>query len=78
MIRCKCNSTESIHIRSSFKFDDKVKIRPLNVEGRISSFWLKWENCLLIEVRYFINNELKTDYFFEEELEVVKETKTGV
>ena len=66
-----------IKIESNFNFDDKVKIKPLNVEGRISSFCLKWENYLLIEVRYFINNELKKNYFFEEELEVVKEIKTG-
>ena len=77
MIRCKCNSTESTHIKSSFKFDDKVEIKPLKVEGRVSSFWLKRENCLFIEVRYFMNNELKTDYFFEDELEVIKEKKTG-
>lgn len=78
MIKCKCNSTESIHIKSSFKFDEKVKIKPLKVEGKVLSFWLKWENCLLIEVRYFMNDELKTDYFFEDELEILKEEiRTG-
>lgn len=70
--------SKGINIKSSFNFDDKVKIKPLKVEGRVSSFWLKWENCLLIEVRYYMNNELKTDYFFDDELEILKEeTKTG-
>lgn len=70
--------SKGINIKSSFNFDDKVKIKSLKVEGRVSSFWLKWENCLLIEVRYYMNNELKTDYFFDDELEILKEeTKTG-
>ena len=43
----------------------------------ILSFWLKEENYLMVEVRYFINNEKKIDYFFEDELEVIKEKKTG-
>ena len=66
-----------IKIESNFNFDDKVKIKPLNVEGKIASFWLRRSDWLLVEVRYFINNDMKTEYFFEDELEVVKEQKTG-
>ena len=64
-------------IKSNFNFDDRVKILPLEVEGRVTSIWLKEKDCIMIEVRYFINNEKKIEYFFEDELEVVKEQKTG-
>ena len=77
MKTCKCATNESIHIKSSFKFNDRVEILPLNVEGRVVSFWLKGESYLMVEVRYFINNEKKIEYFFEDELEVIKEKKTG-
>ena len=32
---------------------------------------------LQIEIRYFINNEKKTEYFIESELEKIKENKIG-
>ena len=77
MQKLKCDSKTRTHITSSFRFNDKVEIKPLKVEGRVVSFWLKEENYLMVEVRYFINNEKKIDYFFEDELEVIKEKKTG-
>ena len=64
-------------IKSNFNFDDRVKILPLEAEGRVTSIWLKEKGCIMIEVRYFINYEKKIEYFFEDELEVVKEQKTG-
>lgn len=66
-----------INIKSDFNFDDKVKILPLEVEGRVTSFWAKEKDYSMIEVRYFINNEKKIEYFYEDELEVIKEQKTG-
>lgn len=66
-----------INIKSNFNFNDKVKILPLEVEGRITSFWAKEESYNMIEVRYFVNNEKKIEYFFEDELEIIKEQKTG-
>ena len=47
---------KGISITSSFNFNDKVKILPLEVEGRVTSFWAKEENYSMIEVIYFINN----------------------
>lgn len=66
-----------INIKSNFNFDDRVKILPLEVKGRVISFWAKEKDCSIIEVRYFINNEKKIDYFYEDELEVIKEQRTG-
>ena len=66
-----------ICIKSNFEFDEKVRIKPLKIEGTIESFWLKKGFDLKIEVRYFLNNEIKHDYFYGDELEVVKEVKTG-
>lgn len=66
-----------VRIESSFDFNEKVRIIPLKVEGTIESFWLKKGNELLLEVRYFLNNEIKESYFYGDELEVIKETKTG-
>ena len=72
------NSTDTkVRIESAFDFNEKVRIKPLKVEGTIESFWLKKANELLIEVRYFLNNEIKRDYFYGDELEVIKEVKTG-
>ena len=44
-------------IKSNFNFDDRVKILPLEAEGRVTSIWLKEKGCIMIEVRYFINNK---------------------
>ena len=64
-------------INSDFNFYEKVKIIPLDVEGEIISFWLTATDRLQIEIRYFINNEKKTEYFIESELEKIKENKIG-
>ena len=65
------------NIKSKFKIDDKVEIKPLKVEGRVVSLWLKHPDVLLVEVRHFINNEKKFEYFYEEELEITKEKEVG-
>ena len=66
-----------IKIESAFDFNEKVRIIPLNIVGTIESFWLKKGDELKIEVRYFLKDEIKFDYFYGDELEVLKETKTG-
>jgi hypothetical protein len=70
-------SNAKIRIESAFDFNEKVRITPLKVEGTIESFWLKKGDELKIEVRYFLKDEIKFDYFYGDELEVVKEVKTG-
>ena len=72
----KNDSQTATYIKSMFKFNDKVKILPLDVEGRVLSFWFKPDG-LSIEVRYYLNNECKQDYFYEDELEVIKPTGIG-
>ena len=64
-------------ISSDFDLYEKVKIIPLDVEGEVISFWLTSADRLQIEIRYFINNEKKTEYFIESELEKIKENKIG-
>lgn len=59
-----------------FKLQDEVKIKPYNTEGKVVSLWLKPEG-LLIEVRYYTDKERKYEYFYEDELEFIKEKKTG-
>ena len=73
----KNNSQDKIKIETDFDFNEKVIIKPLKVEGTIESFWLKKGNELKIEVRYFLKDEIKYDYFYGDELEVLKEVKTG-
>ena len=73
----KNNTQTKVRIESSFDFNEKVIINPLEVEGTIESFWLNKAKELMIEVRYFLNNEIKKDYFYGDELSVVKETKAG-
>ena len=73
----KNNTETKVRIESSFDFNEKVIIKPLKVEGTIESFWLNKARELKVEVRYFLNNEIKTDYFYCDELEVRKEVKAG-
>lgn len=83
MIRCegrrvmKSYTNTKVRIESDFDFNEKVRIIPLAIEGTIESFWLNKAKELMIEVRYFLNNEIKKDYFYGDELEVIKEVKTG-
>lgn len=73
----KTLKNKKIKIESDFEFNEKVRIIPLKVEGTIESFWLKKGDELKIEVRYFLKDEIKYDYFYGDELEVLKEVKTG-
>ena len=73
----KNNTQTKVRIESFFDFNEKVTIKPLKVEGTVESLWLKKGHELMLEVRYFLNNEIKKDYFYGDELEVVKEVKAG-
>ena len=64
-------------IESKFEIGDKVKIKPFGVDGVILSFWVKRKDLLMIEIRYFLNNDIKTEYFCEDEIEKIKKQKTG-
>lgn len=73
----KNNTQTKVRIESSFDFNEKVIIKPLKVEGTIESFWLNKAKELMVEVRYFLGEEIKKEYFYCDELEVIKEAKTG-
>lgn len=83
MIRCegrrimKNNTQTKVRIESSFDFNEKVTIKPLKLEGTIESFWLNKARELMVEVRYFLGEEIKKEYFYCDELEVIREAKTG-
>lgn len=72
----KNDSQSATYIKTEFKFDDKVRVIPLDIEGVVTSFWLKPDK-LNVEVRYYLNNERKQDYFYEDELEIIKEKSVG-
>ena len=64
-------NSAGINVFSELDFDDIVRIKPLKVEGRVISFWLRRDNWFLVEVRYFMNNKLESDYFYKDELEKI-------
>ncbi len=72
----KKNEKGSTIVITEFQYEDKVLIKPLGLEGRVISFWRKPER-LFIEVRYYQDKEKKSDFFWEEELEFVKDKHTG-
>ena len=73
---CALSEATGTIFRTVFKLQDEVRIKPYNTEGKVVSLWLKPEG-LLIEVRYYTDKERKYEYFYEDELEFVKEKKTG-
>jgi hypothetical protein len=54
-------------IRIAFTLGQKIKITELKCSGFISSIWFT-EAGLKYEVRYFLNGEAKSVYFYEREL----------
>ena len=73
---CALSEVIGTTFRTVFKLQDEVRIKPYNTEGKVVSLWLKPEG-LLIEVRYYTDKERKYEYFYEDELEFIKEKKTG-
>lgn len=70
-------SHTKVRIETDFDFNEKVTIKPLKLEGTIESFWLNKARELMVEVRYFLGEEIKKEYFYCDELEAIKEAKTG-
>ena len=54
-----------------FEISDNVKIKQLDRIGRVISIWIM-KYGTQYEVRYFDNAEVKTVYFFAEELERIQ------
>lgn len=73
---CALSKPAGTNFSTVFKIKDDVKIKPYSTEGKVMSLWLKPEG-LLIEVRYYTDKECKYEYFYEDELEFIKEKKTG-
>lgn len=56
------------------KIGDRVEITELDCKGKIVATYENFHG-LQYDVRYFINGEAKTVYFFPDELKEVKEGK---
>ena len=61
-----------MNITTDFNIDDEIKIKALNLKGRVIAVRVNTFG-LEIYVKYYSNNDMKYDYFFEDELEHVKD-----
>lgn len=50
----------------------KCKIIPFETDGKIVSTWMKLDNIMRYEVRYFLQGKICTDYFEESEIEILE------
>lgn len=50
-----------------FEINEKLKIEPLNCEGRVISIWIV-KRGITYEMRYLFEGKVVTDYFYEDEL----------
>lgn len=70
------NNTGGTCLETEFRIGERVFIKPYKSEGTVESIWLT-RGGLRIEVRYYTDKERKCEYFYPEELEFIKEKKTG-
>tara|TARA_Y100000310_G_scaffold342450_1_gene445771 strand:- start:5829 stop:6056 length:228 start_codon:yes stop_codon:yes gene_type:complete len=56
-----------------FEVGESIYIIPLAIEGKVLSIWIG-ENGTQYQIRYFIDSEAKTVYFFPWEIEEYKES----
>ena len=68
--------TKGTCIQTEFNIGRRVLIKPYKSEGTVESIWLT-RGGLKIEVRYYTATERKCEYFYPDELEFIKEIKTG-
>ncbi len=61
-------------IKTKYSIGQEVYIKPVKLIGRISAIFIH-RNSLEYNMRYFINSELKTCYFLEDELQLNEEEK---
>ena len=59
------------NVKIEFNLDAKVKIIPIECEGRIISIWITVHG-IKYEVRYFDKAEAKSVYFYSDELKAIK------
>ena len=61
-------------IKTKYSIGQEVYIKPAKLIGRIKAIFIQ-QNSLEYNMRYFINSELKTCYFLEDELQLNEEEK---
>ncbi len=61
-------------IQTTFDLKQKIFIKELKISGVIISMFIGNDYGLQYHVRYFKDNESKTSYFYDFELELFKET----
>lgn len=53
-----------------FKIGESVIVYPFdNMKGTVIAYFVDCNGRIQYQVRYFANNDVKTDYFFKEELQ---------
>jgi len=65
-----------MEVSVDYNMDEKVTIKPLNLDGRIVALTITRDG-LEIKCKYYSGNEPKYDWFFEDELEHIKEKNVG-
>lgn len=65
-----------MEIKIDYNIDDKVNIKPLNLEGRVTGITITRDG-LEIKCKYYAGNESKYDWFYEDELEHLREKNVG-
>ena len=65
-----------MEINLAYNLKDKVYIIPLNVEGTITAVTITCDG-VEIKCKYYMSGESKYDWFWEEELDLIKEKSVG-
>ncbi len=64
-------------MKFDFKIHDKVKIKELNLTGRIKAIYIDSDG-ISYSIRFFKDGDPKTTYFYSDELEKMDNVKGGI
>jgi hypothetical protein len=56
-----------MNLNTPFNLRDKVNIKDLNIKGKVTAIYV-CETGIQYNIRYFLDNESKACYFYEDEL----------
>ena len=65
-----------MEIKIDFNIGENVHIKPLDLDGRVTAVTVTSDGTE-IKCKYYSSSESKYDWFFEDELEHVKEKNVG-
>jgi hypothetical protein len=60
-----------------FNIKDKVKIKELDIKGRVCGIYLS-EDEISYQIRYIYNGDPKTVYFYDDKLELIDDKLKSV